>query len=149
MVTIIDDPNASIFDSPLQAIVNPINCVGVMGGGLALEFKRRYPDLFRSYAERCGDHQVHPGEPYLYRDMGGRWILNFPTKNHWQEPSEMWMIVAGLGRVLRYWDCWYLTGIAFPALGCGLGGLDPEVVIPIMVKILDTLPIPTSIYLPR
>ena len=72
----------NIFDSNASTLVNAVNCVGVMGKGIALEFKKRYPEMFRDYVARCADGFVKPGMPYLYRDLLGTSILNFPTKDH-------------------------------------------------------------------
>ena len=78
-----------ILESRMQTITNTVNCVGVMGKGLALEFKRHFPDMFRDYAERCRKGAVVPGKPYTYRDMLGVTILNFPTRRHWREASRL------------------------------------------------------------
>ena len=71
----------NLFDSRAQTLVNTVNCVGVIGKGVALEFKRAYPDMFKDYAARCDRHEVKLGEPYLFHDPGGRLIVNFPTKD--------------------------------------------------------------------
>lgn len=77
----------NIFESDCETIVNPINCVGVMGKGLALEFKKRYPRMYEDYVARCKASMVKIGEPYLYKDADKN-ILNFPTKYHWRNPSK-------------------------------------------------------------
>ena len=72
-----------IFESGAQTLVNTVNCVGVMGKGLALEFKSRFPDMYKDYKSRCKNGLVKLGQPYIYKPIVGPWILNFPTKDHW------------------------------------------------------------------
>lgn len=114
-----------IFSSRCQTLVNPVNCVGAMGAGLAAEFRRRYPAMFEDYRERCGRGEMRIGEPYLWRG-GERWVLNFPTKRHWREKSETAFIAAGLTRLKEAAEGWGVVSLAVPALGCGLGGLEWE-----------------------
>jgi Macro domain len=76
-----------LFESQAQVLVNAVNCVGVMGKGIAVQFKKRFPAMFEDYARRCDQKQVRIGEPYLYRDRSGAQIVNFPTKDHWRSPS--------------------------------------------------------------
>jgi hypothetical protein len=78
-----------MFASQAQTLVNTVNCVGVMGKGVALEFKKRFPAMFDDYLARCGRKQVRLGEPYLYRDLGGAMVVNFPTKDHWRSSSRL------------------------------------------------------------
>jgi O-acetyl-ADP-ribose deacetylase (regulator of RNase III) len=73
-----------LFESQAQTLVNPVNCVGIMGKGAALEFKKRFPAMFDDYASRCERKAVRLGQPYLYRDATGRLIVTFPTKDHWR-----------------------------------------------------------------
>lgn len=91
----------NIFDSKMQTIVNTINCVGVMGKGIALEFKNKYPAMYKEYVGMCARGEVSPGKPYLYSDMFGTSILNFPTKDHWKSPSKLSYIVDGLDWFVR------------------------------------------------
>ena len=77
----------NIFESKMQTIVNTINCVGVMVKGIALEFKNKYPAMYKEYVGMCARGEVSPGKPYLYSDMFGTSVLNFPTKDHWKSPS--------------------------------------------------------------
>src|SRR5690606_28844889 len=101
-----------------------VNTVGVMGKGVALEFKKRYPGMFDDYAMRCKSKQVKLGEPYLYRDQAGTMIVNFPTKEHWRAASRIADIERGLEYFVQHYSEWGITSIAFPPLGCGNGGLD-------------------------
>src|SRR5450631_2676069 len=84
-----------IFNSPAQVVTNPVNCVGVMGAGLALEYKRRYTGLFEDYQERCRSGELRPGHPYLFESDTAQ-VLNFPTKRHWQDKSKLEDIESGL-----------------------------------------------------
>ena len=89
----------NLFDSSAQTLVNTVNCVGVMGKGIALEFKKRFPEMYRDYEERCDAGKVKLGRPYLFTDLVGPWVLNFPTKDHWRSVSKLQDIVDALERV--------------------------------------------------
>ena len=136
-----------IFESQAETIVNAVNCVGVMGKGIALEFKKRYPQMFAEYARLCKNGAVKVGIPYLYRDPSGILILNF-TKEHWRSPSKLSYITDGLDWFAANDQELGIHSIAFPALGCGNGGLTWETVAPIMYQKLHTLPIAIEIYAP-
>ena len=127
----------TIFDSNAQTLVNTINCVGVMGKGLALEFKNKYPAMFDKYKSFCDKGVFKPGVLWIYKAEDGKWILNFPTKVDWKNPSEMSYIEAGLQKFVEIWKEKNITSIAFPLLGCSNGGLNPEEVIPLMEKYLN------------
>lgn len=109
-----------------EAIVNTVNCVGVMGRGIALQFKKSYPENFKAYAAACKQEKVKPGKMFVY-DMGGltnpRYIINFPTKRHWRGKSRMEDIDAGLEDLLHVIQENNIQSIAVPPLGSGLGGL--------------------------
>lgn len=137
-----------IFDSQMQTLVNTVNCVGIMGKGLALEFKKRFPDMFKDYAARCKRDQVQLGKPYLYRRLMPPWILNFPTKDHWRSVSRLKDIVEGLNYLKRHYKDWGITSLAIPALGCANGQLEWNVVGPTMYRILSTFDIPIEFYVP-
>ena len=85
-----------LFESQAQTLVNTVNCVGVMGKGVAEQFKIRFPDMFADYKRRTDSKEVRLGEPYLYRDSSGMQIVNFPTKDHWRSPSRLADIERGL-----------------------------------------------------
>jgi O-acetyl-ADP-ribose deacetylase (regulator of RNase III) len=78
-----------IFESKAQTIINTVNCVGIMGKGIAADFKKRYPEMFEDYAARCKRGGVKPGVPYLYRTLFPPQIINFPTKSHWRAMSRI------------------------------------------------------------
>ena len=113
-----------IFDAPADIRVNTVNCVGVMGAGVALAFKQRYPDMFKDYQRDCKDGRVTPGKMHVWKSLTGDWIINFPTKRDWREPSRYEDIDAGLDDLRGYLDGVGPVTIALPALGCGHGGLD-------------------------
>lgn len=138
----------NIFDTTMQTLVNTVNCVGVMGKGVALEFKKRFPDMFKEYVKLCEQKQVHPGQPYFYQDFLGTSILNFPTKDHWRSPSKLEYIINGLDWFVANYQSYGITSIAFPPLGCGNGGLAWETVGPIMYGKLSQLPIEVEVYAP-
>lgn len=138
----------NIFESNAKTIVNTVNCVGVMGKGIALEFKKRYPDMYNEYVSLCESGSVRPGKPYVYTDFYGTSILNFPTKDHWRSPSKLSYIIDGLAWFKDHYAEYNITSIAFPPLGCGNGGLSWEIVGPIMYDSLKDLPIDIEIYAP-
>ncbi|MCY4583119.1 MAG: macro domain-containing protein [Chloroflexi bacterium] len=140
-----------IFDQSAQAIVNPVNCVGVMGRGLALEFKRRYPAAFAAYRDACADQRLKPGRVFLY-DTGEqqpRWIVHFPTKRHWRDASIISDIEAGLIDLTSAIKRHDIKSIALPPLGCGLGGLDWQDVRPLITSHLASTPAAVTVLEPR
>jgi len=138
----------NLFASGAGALVNPVNCVGVMGKGVAQEFKKRYPAMFEDYAQRCARKQVRLGEPYLYHDRSGILIMNFPTKDHWRSPSRLADIERGLDYFVEHQSEWGVKSVAFPPLGCGNGGLSWEEVGPLMFGKLRHLNIDIEVYAP-
>ncbi len=130
----------SIFDIPADALVNPVNCIGIMGSGLALQFKQRYPAMFRAYQHACWTKEMRIGHLQFYHGLDN-YIINFPTKNHWREKSHLYQIEAGLADFVERYNAYELTSVAWPQLGCGLGGLDWQDVEPLMVRYLEPLPI--------
>jgi len=119
-----------------------------MGKGIALEFKKKFPDMYRDYLDRCKRGEVRPGSPYLYTTLFPPWILNFPTKYHWRSRSELSYIVSGLTWIANYWAELGITSLALPALGCGNGQLEWSVVAPLIRHHLDKLPIHVELYAP-
>lgn len=124
----------NMFESQAQTLVNTVNCVGVMGKGIAKEFKKRFPDMFRDYAERCKRGDVNPGVPYIYTDLLGNSIVNFPTKDHWRSPSKLEDVIRGLDIFADKYHEWGIKSVAFPPLGCGNGGLEWRAVGPLMYQ---------------
>ncbi len=131
----------NIFDSRCQALVNPVNCVGVMGKGLALQFKRRFPANFTTYAAACRRRELAPGTIHVF-DTGAdspRFIFNFPTKVHWRHPSHIADIDHGLRALPALINRHRIRSIAIPPLGCGFGGLPWAQVRPLIISRLDLL----------
>lgn len=137
-----------LFASRAQTLVNTVNCVGVMGKGVALEFKKRFPAMFEDYSDRCERKQVRLGVPYLYRNVSGQQIVNFPTKDHWRSPSRLADIERGLDFFAKHVAEWGVTSVAMPPLGCGNGGLEWSEVGPLVYRKLHQLPIDVEIYAP-
>jgi len=134
-----------IFKSPAQVLVNTVNTVGVMGKGVALEFKKQYPDMFKAYERACNGKQFDIGNLMLWKSPV-KWVLLFPTKKHWRNPSKIEYIEAGLQKFVKTYQEKGITSIAFPRLGCGNGGLDWSDIQPLMEQYLKKLPISVFIY---
>ena len=138
--------HGNLFQSPAQVLVNTVNTVGVMGKGIALEFKKLYPDMFKQYQSLCESGDLSIGKLHLYKSPN-KWILNFPTKTHWRQPSKIEYIKKGLETFTGSFNKVNIHSIAFPALGCGNGELDfPSQVQPIIEKYLSNLLIDVFIY---
>jgi O-acetyl-ADP-ribose deacetylase (regulator of RNase III) len=116
-----------ILAADTEALVNTVNCVGVMGRGIALQFKNAFPENFKAYAAACERKEVQPGQMFVF-DTGQltnpRYIINFPTKRHWRGKSRMDDIESGLMALVRVIQDKNIRSIAIPPLGSGLGGLD-------------------------
>ena len=134
-----------LLSSPAQVQVNTVNTVGVMGKGIALQFKNKYPAMFRSYQKVCENHSLDIGNLYLWKSPE-KWILMFPTKKHWRNPSKIEYIESGLKKFVENYDKLQIESIAFPKLGCGNGNLDWNIVRPVMERYLKNLPITVYIY---
>lgn len=137
-----------LFGSNAQTLVNTVNCVGVMGKGVALGFKKRFPDMFREYTRRCSNGQVRLGEPYLWTPLVPPWVLNFPTKDHWRSVAKLQDIVNGLDYLGEHYKEWGIESLAVPPLGCGEGQLDWRVVGPALFRKLSELDIDVELYAP-
>ncbi len=137
-----------LFKSNAQTLVNTVNCIGVMGRGVALEFKEHFPDMYKDYARRCEQKEVRLGEPYLYRRATQPWILNFPTKEHWKSVSKLSDIVRGLDYLEQRYKKWGITSLAVPPLGCGQGQLEWRIVGPTLFRRLREFDIPVELYAP-
>ena len=138
----------NIFDSPAQVIVNTVNTVGVMGKGIALEFKNRYPQMFEKYKTACEKHALTIGKLMLV-SAPDHMLLLFPTKENWRYPSKLSYIEQGLKRFCDNYAQRGITSIAFPKLGCGNGELDWNEVRHLMERYLKNLPIDVYIYLDK
>lgn len=125
-----------------DAIVNTVNCVGVMGKGIALQFKNRWPDNFRAYRAACKAELVRPGRMFIH-DRGKletpHYIINFPTKEHWRGKSDLELIRAGLADLVAQVLRLGIRSIAIPPLGCGHGGLEWNEVKPLILAAFEPL----------
>lgn len=136
-----------LFTSPAEVLVNTVNTVGVMGKGIAKEFKRYYPEMFKLYQEMCESGIFDIGQLFYYPGLG-KSVLNFPTKKSWRSPSRVEYIEKGLRKFVDEYERLGITSVAFPQLGCGNGELDwGSQVKPLMEAYLDPLPIRVYIHL--
>jgi O-acetyl-ADP-ribose deacetylase (regulator of RNase III) len=133
----------NILEADAQALVNTVNTVGVMGKGIALQFKKAFPEIFADYERACARGEVVMGRMHVY-DRGSllnpRYIINFPTKKHWKGKSRMANIEAGLEDLIRQVKALGITSIAVPPLGCGHGGLKWLDVRRLIVEAFEELP---------
>lgn len=136
-----------LFASRAQALVNPVNCVGVTGKGIALDFKKRFPVMFDDYRHRCERKAVKLGEPYLYRDRSGVLIVNFPTKGHWRAVSRLKDVERGLDSLVARLAEWKVESIALPPLGVG-SGLEWAEEGPLMYRKLHDQSVDVEVYAP-
>ena len=135
----------NIFTSTSAVLVNTVNCAGVMGAGLALECRLRYPAMFDQYARLCEQGLLDVGRLWLF-DGGDRSILNFPTKKHWRLPSQAAYLHLGLQKFIQTYQARGIDSIAFPLLGAQHGGMDPEASLRLMLDYLERCTIPVEIY---
>lgn len=136
----------NIFTTECNTIVNTVNCVGVMGAGIALEYRLRYPEMYTKYVDLCKARRIDIGMLWLYKS-DDKWILNFPTKKHWKYPSKKEYLHAGLQKFVKSYQTKEINSIAFPLLGADRGGIDPDASLEIMRSYLDDIPINIEIYL--
>jgi O-acetyl-ADP-ribose deacetylase (regulator of RNase III) len=136
---LIVEGTGDLFAADVEALVNAVNIKGVMGKGLALAFKQKFPDNFAAYRRACDAGEVETGRMFVVeRATPPRWIVNFPTKRHWRQPSQLEDIRTGLGDLAAQIARREIHSIAVPALGCGLGGLAWTDVRPLIVEALGT-----------
>lgn len=135
-----------IFKSKTDAIVNTVNCVGVMGAGLAKEFKKRFPEMYKDYRKICKDGKLKIGKFHTFRTID-RLIINFPTKKHWKNNSKLEWIEAGLEHFVKSYKNWDISSVAFPQLGTNHGKLNWSDVKTIMEDYLNSLDIEVEIYI--
>jgi O-acetyl-ADP-ribose deacetylase (regulator of RNase III) len=159
----IETKSGDLFLSGTHAIVNTVNCIGVMGRGIALQFKQRYPQMFRFYREACAKKELAPGKMWTWQERrleeivlpDGRtviepeWIINFPTKDHWMNASKIEWIASGLDDLRTCVTINGIESLALPALGCQNGGLRFDDVQKLIHDKLDDLPIPIILYEPQ
>lgn len=140
-----------LLDADADALVNAVNTVGVMGKGLALAFKNRFPANFQGYAVACQRGEVVTGRMFVTETqamLGPRWIVNFPTKQHWRDPSRLEWVQTGLQDLRRFLLAEGVQSVALPALGAGLGGLSWPAVRAEIEAALADLPVVIRVYEP-
>lgn len=143
--------NGNLFDSECQTLVNTVNCMGVMGKGIALQFKQRFPEMFNEYKLACKNYLLYRGGDiwvYDYIDMyKPKKILCFATKVQWYYKSQIEWIECGLQLFVKNYKNWNITSIAWPKLGCNNGGLNwKNEVKPLMIKYLENIDLYNEIY---
>lgn len=141
----------NLLAARVEAMVNTVNTVGVMGKGIALQFKMNFPDNFRAYVAACEREEVEIGKMFVTKTNrmdGLQYIINFPTKKHWKQPSKLEYIQAGLIDLKRILLENNIGSIALPPLGCGNGGLDWAVVKPLIQDALGNLPVSVIVFEP-
>lgn len=143
--------SGNLFDSECQTLVNTVNCIGVMGAGIAKQYKQKYPEMFGEYKLACNNKELNIGGDiwvWDYIDLyKPKKILCFATKEHWMYPSKIEWIERGLQNFVKNYKKWNITSIAWPKLGCTNGKLDWEnKVKPLMFKYLQPLDVICEIY---
>ncbi len=133
----------NLLFAPVEALVNAVNTVGVMGKGIALQFKKSFPNNYIAYRDACGRGEVTVGKMFVTRETTlmndkDRFIINFPTKKHWRNPSQLEYIEQGLVDLSKIIAEKEIKSIAIPPLGCGNGGLDWTIVKGIIEKALES-----------
>ncbi len=143
----------NILKADAEALVNTVNCVGVMGKGIALQFKKAFPDNFRAYEAACRHKEVQPGRMFVFETgqiFNPRYVINFPTKRHWRGRSRYEDIAAGTRALVEELRNRNIRSIAIPPLGCGLGGLNWHRVRAIIEETFSTLPdVRVMLYEPK
>ena len=139
----IEHVTGDLLEADVEALVNAVNCVGVMGKGIALQFKQRYSGNFRRYAAACRAGEVIIGQMFIVEinaDVRPHTIINFPTKRHWRDQSRLDDVQAGLVDLIAVVQRLQIHSIAVPPLGCGNGGLDWAIVRPLIEHAFVGLP---------
>ena len=139
------EKKGNIFTTKAQTIVNTVNCVGVMGAGIAYEFRLRYPEMFEKYQVFCNEGKIQIGLLWLYKDRQIS-VLNFPTKHDWKYPSKKEYLKEGLQKFIDTYKQRGITSIAFPILGADRGGIDKDVSLNIMKSYLQKCDIDIEIW---
>lgn len=138
--------HGDIFESEAVGLVNPVNCLGVAGAGLARQFRDRWPVQMAEYTAFCKEGNLSPGKVHDISIPGGRRILNVPTKVDWRDQSRPDDISSGLSGLRRYVDETGIKSIAIPPLGCGLGGLPKKLVAGLVVAWFATSEADIHVY---
>jgi O-acetyl-ADP-ribose deacetylase (regulator of RNase III) len=147
---VIREISGNILAADVEALVNPINTVGVMGAGLALQFKRKYYfEMFDDYVTACNNGTLRVGKVMVHAVGHGKYVISFPTKGDWKDPSRLEWIDQGLGDLARRITTLGIKSIAIPPLGCGLGGLSWSDVRKLIEQHLGELDVDVVLYPPK
>jgi O-acetyl-ADP-ribose deacetylase (regulator of RNase III) len=139
----IEIAKGNLLNQKVEALVNTVNCVGVMGKGIALQFKNAFPNNYKLYEQACKKGDVQIGKMFVTATgsiFNPRFIINFPTKKHWKELSKLEYIREGLINLVEFVQTNEISSVALPPLGCGNGGLDWADVYPLIVSSFEELP---------
>jgi O-acetyl-ADP-ribose deacetylase (regulator of RNase III) len=130
-----------LLSTDVEALVNTVNTVGIMGKGIALQFKNKFPYNYIAYQRACHAGEVNTGSMFIYQTNKTKpqWIINFPTKQHWRHPTRISYIIEGLTDLVRVIDQLKIKSIALPHLGCGCGGLSWDSVQPLIERYLGDI----------
>ena len=145
----------NFFDYNADILINTVNCVGVMGAGVALQFKTKFPEMYKEYLKACNEGLVQPGKPHVwsnntfFNEEDSLIIINFPTKNHWKKPSEYEYIEEGLKWLSKFLLNHTGKTITVPALGCGHGGLNWTVVKDMIIEYLSEIDLTILVFEPE
>lgn len=148
MAAIVYRDHQDLLRDDAEALVVPVNCVGVMGAGLAKQFKEHFPYNYRAYKDECLRGRFKAGTVFIYQETG-HYIVNFPTKRHWKDKSLLPDIESGLAALAVEIDALVISTIAIPMLGCGLGGLRWPDVSTLIDRVLGPLPVEIRLYGPH
>jgi len=143
----------NLLEAPVEALVNTVNCVGIMGKGIALQFKQAFPENFKGYAQACRKGDVRIGHMFVHETgslFQPKYIINFPTKRHWRSKSRLEDIVLGLKDLIRTVEKLGIQSIAVPPLGSGLGGLNWKEVKGLIIDAFADIPnVDVLLYEPK
>lgn len=145
--------DGDLFADTAECLVNAVNIVGVMGAGLAKKFAHRWPAMEASYKTACLTKVCRIGAVHMWKTPAGygatTWIANLPTKAHWRDPSRYEYVEQGLADLAEKLRHYQVTSVAIPALGCGLGGLDFDKVLPLIQERFHGSDIDVRVYPPQ
>ncbi len=137
----------NLFQSKSQSLVNTVTRRDDMDRGLALEFKKRFPEMYEDFIRRQRTNKIRVGQPYVYRYLIS-WIVNFPMNESWDSEIDLDDVVSGLVFIERHYVEWGISSLAVPSIGCGKGQLEWSLVGPTLYHYLDRLDIPVELYAP-
>lgn len=138
-----------MFKISAKVRINTVNCVGVMGSGVALACKQRYPSMYKEYRAKCKSGEIQPGSLYIWESPNHEYIVNLPTKRHWRNPSLYEDVESGLVALKQFLYIMGKIDVALPALGCGHGGLDWSIVSSMIFYHLNALDANIYVFTPE